>query len=62
MQNERSNETHVRFVAAPSTSSCPSKTTTTSAVRDGSTVSVVCAIGESSATSAISTLLDSSNG
>lgn len=62
MQSETSKTTHVRFVAAPSGSLQPSKTTIISAALEDSNVSVVCAIGDSSATSVISTLLDSSNG
>jgi hypothetical protein len=62
MKSVQPNKIAVRYVAAPSMSSQPSKTTTISAAREGSNVSVVCAIGDSSATSAISTLLDSSNG
>lgn len=62
MQSETLKITPVRFVAAPSGNSPRSKTTTISAALEGSNVSVVCAIGDSSATSAISTLLDSSNG
>jgi hypothetical protein len=59
MQNETNKRTPVRFVAAPSTSSKPTKITTTSVARGDSKDSVVCVIGDSSATSVINTLLDS---
>jgi hypothetical protein len=62
MSNEQSKTMRVRFAAVPLDSSPPSKTTTISAVRDDEKISVVCAIGDSCATSVISTLLDSSNG
>ena len=68
MQNEPNKTTRVRFVAGPSRSSKPIKTTITSAAvpHEGKPPepqpSVVCVIGDSCATCAIVTLLDSLNG
>jgi hypothetical protein len=62
MQNEQSKRMHVRFVADPSPSSKPSKTMTTLAAQDGSRIFVVNVTEDSSAISAINTLLGFSNG
>jgi hypothetical protein len=68
MPNEQNKTTRVRFVAAPSRSSKPTKTTIISAAVPHEEKpleqrpSVVCVIGDSCATCAIDTLLDSLNG
>lgn len=62
MQNVPRKTTVVRFVDGTLENSPRSKTTTISAAPDGSIVSVVNVTGESSVISAISMLLDSSNG
>lgn len=62
MLNENNKGMHVRFVAAPSVSSQPSKIMTTDVAPDGLKSFVVNVIEGSFATSVINTLLDSSNG